>query len=171
MPSKLPTSCYVVGITLLGFLGLSLLSVVVVHLHELPILERSQLLRTSAMCGAFGMLGASMAAIRKYYQLLITENTAKGAGRPVSESAWDFGWTFYYLTRPILGAVLGALTFVFVFVGFEILSTTQTSSISKHGHMMLYAISLLAGYAVSQVLDRLSMVAKQVFAPIDRKKA
>ncbi|MFH1987916.1 MAG: hypothetical protein ABIK25_09855 [Pseudomonadota bacterium] len=139
-------------------------------MHELPILERSQLLRTSAMCGAFGMLGASMATIRKYYQLLITEGTAKGAGRPVSESAWDFGWTFYYLTRPILGAVLGALTFVLVFVGFEILSTTQTSSISNHGHMMLYAISLLAGYAVSQVLDRLTMVARQVFAPIDGKK-
>jgi len=170
MSRQLPVSCYVVGIALLGFLILALLSIVAIHLHEIPILERSQLLRTSAMCGAFGMLGSSMATVRKYYQVLITESAAKYAGRQVSESGWDFGWTFYYLTRPILGSVLGALAFVLVFIGFEILSATQTTPISNHGHMMLYAIALLAGYAVSQVLDRLTLVARQVFSPINVKK-
>lgn len=164
-------ACYVVGAILLGFLALSLALIVAIHLHEVAVLERTQLLRTSGMCAAFGMLGASMAVIRKYYRVLITESAEKRAGQQWQEFVWDYGWTFYYLTRPVLGAVLGSLAFLLVFIGFEILSEAKTpTSISRHGHMMLYAIALLAGYSVSQVLDRLSVVAKQVFSPIDEKK-
>lgn len=165
MPLRHPLTCYVIGFLLLLFLGLAVASIVAIHLNEAPLINRSPWLRTSAMCAAFGMLGASIAATRKYYKVLITESASRELGKADAHTVWDFGWTFYYLTRPILGAILGALAFVFVFIGFEILSISQNSSISRQGNMMLYAISLLSGYSVSQVLDRLNAVAKQVFAP------
>jgi len=169
MPLRHPITCYVIGFSLLFFLGFSLASIVAIHLNEAPLITRSPWLRISAMCAAFGMLGASLAATRKYYKVLITESTARALGKTDAHAVWDFGWTFYYLTRPILGAILGALAFALVLIGFEILSISQNSSISRQGNMMLYVIALLSGYAVSQVLDRLNAVAKQVFAPNPRE--
>lgn len=170
MPRQLPVTCYVVGVSILLFMALSMLLIVAIHLNEVPLLGRSPLLRTVAMCGAFGMLGASIASIRKYYRVLITESTARELGQEVSESTWDFGWAFYYITRPILGAILGALAFIITFILFQLLSTARESAISSQGNLMLYAVSLLSGYAVSQVLDRLSSVAKQIFAPLNGEK-
>jgi hypothetical protein len=115
------------------------------------------------MCGAFGMLGAAVAAIRKYYRTLITESTARAANRPVTPSVWDFGWMFYYLTRPLLGSILGSLTYTLSFVGFQVLATSTDIQISSNGKYLLYALSFMAGFSVSQALDRLNALAKQVF--------
>lgn len=163
MSKKHSTSCYLIGVLLLGYLAFSIISIIAIHLNEIPFLHRSHLLRTSALCSAFGMLGSSMASIRKYYRVLITESNSNSTSQLGEDNRWGFGWTFYYLTRPILGATLGGLAFILVFVGFRVLSTSPVNMISSQGNMMLYVVSLLAGYAVSQVLDRLSDVATQVF--------
>jgi hypothetical protein len=165
MTTTQPTACYVVGCSLLLYLFFSMAVIVAIHLNSVPLFEKSLLLRTSAMCSAFGMLGASIASIRKYYRALITESNTSGLGEVSQKLNWDFGWLFYYLTRPILGATLGAIAYVLTFIIFEILTNSHTSTISNQGNMMLYAFSLLAGYSVSHVLDRLSIIATQIFDP------
>jgi len=110
------------------------------------------------------MLGASVASIRKYYKTLISDSTSRALGNDSKQSSWEFGWVFYYLTRPILGGILGALAYTLAFIGFQILSGPQITTISHQGNMLLYAVSLVSGYAVSDVLDRFKLIAKQLFS-------
>ena len=156
-------ACHCVGMGLIVYLGLAATIIACVHLNFLPILAKMQLFRSHVMCGGFGMLGAAIAAIRKYYRTLITESTAKSVNQPLPPSVWDFGWNFYYLTRPLLGSILGSLTYTLSFVGFQVLATSPDVQISSKGKYLIYALSLVAGYSVSQALDRLSAVAKRVF--------
>jgi xanthine/uracil permease len=164
MSRQYPVACYLVGVLLLLFLGIAVAALIAIHLNELPFVGRSQLLRVHALCGAFGMLGASVASIRKYYKTLISDSTARSIGNDTNQSSWDFGWVFYYFTRPILGGILGALAYTLAFIGFQILSGPNISKISNQGNMLLYAVSLVSGYAVSDVLDRFKLIAKQLFS-------
>src|SRR3990170_529995 len=111
-----PKSCYFVGVSLV--------------INLLPVLTIETLLRMHLMCGAFGMLGASVASIRKYYKVLITEATEKQSGKTVQKTDWSLGWVYYYLTRPLLGTVLGALSFTLSFIGFHVLANQPTIEIS-----------------------------------------
>jgi len=158
-----PAICYCVGIVLIVYLLASVFLVVAVHVNLFGDFGRFQLLRAHVMCGGFGMLGAAMATARKYYQILITESTNRANKKPTPVVIWDLGWSFYYLTRPILGGILGALSYTLSFVGFNALSTMPDVGISKEGHLLLYGLAFVSGYAVSQVLDRLNTIAKQLF--------
>ena len=124
-------------------------------------LSKTDVLRSHFMCGAFGALGASVAATRKFYRVLITETTKHNAGDISYKIAWDFGWCYYYLSRPFLGAILGSLTFTLSFVGFQILARTGDLGISQNGRHLLYGLAFLSGFSVSQVLDRLKNIADQ----------
>ena len=162
---KRPKSCYLVGAGLVLYLVGAVLLVVCVHLNVVPILGESNLFRTHLMCGAFGMLGSSIATIRRYYRALLTETTAVMEGKPNPPLIWDFAWVFYYLTRPILGGILGALTFTLSFIGLQILATPVKPEVSNQGKYLLFALAFVSGFAVGQVLDRLNSVAKEVFEP------
>jgi hypothetical protein len=115
------------------------------------------------MCGLFGSAGASIAAIRKYYRALISEATARAGGQAPNPTNWSWGWVFYYLSRPILGGVLGALAYTLSLVGVSILTEPVGTQISEKGRYLLYGLSFMSGFAVSHVLDRLNTLAKQVF--------
>ena len=75
------------------------------------------------------------------------------------------GWLYYYLTRPVLGAILGALTFTLSYVGFHVLSSVRTDQVSNEGKNLLFAVAFVSGFSVSHVLDRLEAVSRQIFQP------
>ena len=158
-----PKGCYWVGAALVVYVVLAVTILVCVHLNVSTILANAKILRAHVMCGAFGMLGAAVAATRKYYRTLITESTARATGKQVLSSVWDFGWVYYYLTRPSLGAVLGALSYTLSFLGFQVLAAPADLEISTEGRFLLYALAFVSGFSVSQVLDRLDAVARQLF--------
>ena len=95
---------YIVMVLLASVIGIGF-----VHSNVVPL--ASQLLRAHLMCGLFGTAGACIAAIRKYYRALITEAAAHSKGQETHPTNWSWGWIFYYLSRPILGCVLGALAY------------------------------------------------------------
>jgi len=162
-----PIACYVIGIALLVYLVLAAFAVVYLHLDLCKYLVGEKLIRAHFMCGAFGMLGASVASIRKYYKVIITESISKAKGTPFQPLDWGWGWVFYYLTRPLLGSVLGALSFTLSFVGFQVLETSGSVDISAEGRFLLYAVSFVSGFAVSHVLDRLEAMSEQMFQATD----
>jgi glycerol uptake facilitator-like aquaporin len=115
-----PRCCYFLGAYILLALITSSLGIGMVHTGVTPI--HSPLMRAHVMCGLFGAVGASIAAIRKYYRALITEATAYSSCQAITNRTdWNWGWVFYYLSRPIVGAVLGALAYTLTFVGVSIL--------------------------------------------------
>ena len=132
-----PKSCYVVGIAILLYLVTAVSAILIIHLDILSVLASSRLLRAHSMCAAFGMLGATVATIRKYYRTLITQTTTRAAGQPAPPNDWTLGWLYYYLTRPLLGGVLGALVYTLSFVGIQILVSPKQIEISSEGRYLL----------------------------------
>ncbi len=104
-----------------------------------------------------------MASIRKYYKYLISHSTALINNKECVPMDWSLGWVYYYLTRPILGAVLGAITFTLSFIGFQILSDAQQIEISGKGKNLLFALAFVSGFSVSHVLDRVEAISRQIF--------
>jgi hypothetical protein len=62
-----------------------------------------------------------------------------------------------------LGAILGAVIYLISFIGFHILAESPLMQISTKGKYFLFAFAFLSGFSVSDVLDRLSSVSKQLF--------
>ncbi len=71
-----PIACYMVGIVLIGYLLIVVCAIIFVYLNIFEYLAKASILRTHILCGAFGMLGASVASIRKYYKYLISHSTS-----------------------------------------------------------------------------------------------
>lgn len=165
-----PIACRVVGVLLIVFLFIAVAIIFVAHLNCIEVLAQSDLLRSHVICGAFGMLGASIASVRKYYQYLITYSTAKATGRSNQSMDWSLGWVYYYLTRPILGSVLGALAYLLSFIGFQVLAGSNSLEISNKGKYLLFAVSFVSGFSVSHVLDRVDAVSKQIFQTTQKSK-
>lgn len=153
---------------LIFYLLAATVGVLLIHLNVIQHLQQHHLLRTHLMCAGFGVIGASMAAIRKFYSALITESRRTRENTGPYYVDWSPGWLFYYATRPILGGFLGALSYLFLYGGFQILASTPKSEISNEGNLILYALSMLAGFSVSQVMTRIEQVAEQVFQRNDK---
>jgi hypothetical protein len=161
---KIPWQGYIVGIVLISYFFIGIIAVISIHLDSYDILKKSALLRTHFFCASFGFLGATIALIRKYYKHLITLSNAQKNKKFFPQMDWSFGWVYYYFVRPLLGALLGALTYTLSLLGFQILAKPQQIAISGEGRILLFAIAFLTGFSVSDVLDRLSSTAKQMFA-------
>lgn len=152
-----------VGIMLMVYLAAAISLIIVVHINLFGQLVNFQLLRAHLMCGGFGVLGAAMAAMRKFYRILISEGASQLSGQSFLKINWNLGWMFYFITRPILGGILGALSYTLSFVGFNTLASSPDMEISTHGRFLLYGFAFVSGFGVSQVLDRLNAIAKQLF--------
>jgi len=168
--TRRPLACYFVGGLLLCFLVAAIAFGIAMHLGWPEIFCRSGLLKAHGMCAIFGMIGATLAAMRKYYQALITEETDATKGQPSEKINWGWGWQYYYVTRPLLGAILGALSFTLSYVGIQILAKPSDIQLSNHGRYLLFGLALVSGFSVSHVLNRLNSVAKQVFKASSSKR-
>lgn len=153
-----------ISVALIFSLLVSVATVVCIHIGIFPFAPSSAILRAHVMCGAFGVLGASMASLRKLYRALITESTLRANEKQFVPLVWDFGWVLYYLTRPLLGGVLGALSYTLSLVGFQILTGHVDAKISSQGRYLLYALAVLFGFSVSHALDRMNSVAKDILS-------
>lgn len=160
---KYPKSVRILGLILVFYLFTAIFIIIAIHINVIKSLSGYPILRTHLMCGSFGMLGAATASIRKYYRKLITEGTEGIDTLSAASINWSIGWIYYYLTRPLLGAILGALSFTFSFIGVHILMGTTEIKFSVEGIFLLYGVSFMSGFAVSHVLDRLEAVARQIF--------
>lgn len=160
-PIRYPTVCYFIGMYLI--ICIIIAASIIINLNFMPDYLNTSIIRIYVLFGAFGMLGATVASIRKYYRYLITYSTLKYAGHTVMQMDWSLGWVYYYLTRPILGAILGAVTYLLSFIGFQILAESPIMKISTKGKYFLFALAFLSGFSVSDVLDRLSAVSRQLF--------
>lgn len=160
-----PTACYWVGAGSIAYTLIAAIAIVGLHLNWFGLGEHRALLRLHLYSCAFGTLGAAMAVTRKYYRVLITESTASKSGNPWKPVSWDIGWVYYYLTRPLLGGVIGALTFTLSFVGVHLITSAKAPDITTEGKYLLFGLAFLSGFSVSRVLDRLEALAKQLFKP------
>ncbi|MEE9910557.1 MAG: hypothetical protein K4571_02435 [Deltaproteobacteria bacterium] len=162
-PIKYPMVCYFIGLYLILCIIIAASIIVTISLNFMPDYLNISVIRIYVLFGSFGMLGATVASIRKYYRYLITYSTSKYTGHAVMQMDWSLGWVYYYLTRPILGAILGAVTYLLSFIGFQILAESPIMKISTKGKYFLFALAFLSGFSVSDVLDRLSAVSRQLF--------
>jgi len=170
MTREHPPVCYFIGLSLVLYLLVILLVMILIHVGTLTFFEGHAFLRLHVMAGLFGALGATISAMRKYYHALITTSTARVTGKQHVPVDWTFGWIYYYLTRPLLGGILGALSFTLTYVGFNILKGPTPTQISGQGQHLIYALALLAGFSVSHTLDRLDALARELFrASSDRE--
>lgn len=160
---KIPGICYVVGAFLIAYLLVAACIIIFVHLNFFETLGITSFLRAHILCGAFGMLGATLSSIRKYYKYLITHSTSIMTGAFVPPMDWSLGWVYYYISRPLLGSILGALTFLLSFIGFQVLAEPTLLDISSKGKYLLFTLAFLTGFSVSHVLDRLEAISKQIF--------
>lgn len=163
MSQEYPRACYFIGLSLVFYMLCTLGLMIVIHIGGLPFAREHTLLRIHVMAGLFGALGAAISAVRKYYHALITASTARASGRPLVLIDWSLGWVYYYLTRPLLGGVLGALSFTLTYVGFNILKGPALTEISGQGRYLIYGLAFLAGFSVGHALDRLDALAKEMF--------
>lgn len=161
-----PKPCILVGVALIIYLVISITFLILTHIDFIESLSDHKLLKAHIFCGGFGMFGATIAAMRKYYKNLISFSTGILEGNKVN-SDWSFGWIYYYLTRPILGGALGAMTYLLSFLGFQVLSESSNLAISVEGNLLLYSLAFISGFSVSHVLDKLEASAKQIFQKID----
>lgn len=155
--------CVSIGVWLVLCLWLSVAIITLTHLNYFDWVTSSQLMRSHIMSGGFGALGSSVAAIRKYYRALISSTTDQRGSEQIRKVDWNYPWAYYYATRPLLGGVLGALTFTMSNIGFQILSPSEQQSMTNQGTTLLYALSAISGFSVSQVLDRINSVSQQLF--------
>ena len=153
---------YLVGVVLAAYLASAVVGIVLIRSGHPAFLSEDSLLRAHFMCGGFGFLGASLHAIRKYYQALISHS------RPVPPTGvtipnWSFGWVYYYLIRPFMGGILGSLVYMLSYVGLQLLANPKELLPSSQGTVLLYALALVAGYGVSPLLDRLEGIGRKIF--------
>src|SRR5688572_2689659 len=80
-----------IGIALICYLCLSIAALFAIHVNVISGLAAMPLLRSHLMCGGFGTLGAAMAAIRKYYRTLITEEAVSGKTKATGKNVWSMG--------------------------------------------------------------------------------
>lgn len=167
MFTTLPRSASVVGGYLVASLIVGALLVLVIHLNWIPKICTEPMLRAHFICAAFGVMGASMAAMRKLYRAGITHDVLLAqkidceATNPIK--SWGTWWVYYFVTRPIYGGFLGALVFLLSNVSLQIMSQAGGEVLSPQGRYILFGVACLSGYSVSHVLDHLSNASKKVF--------
>jgi len=111
--------------------------------------ECSPLVKTLIYVAASGGLGATTYAIRGYYQAHINDE-------------FDLKYTWWYIFRPLLGVVVGVVSY-FLLVG-GLLSLSRDSEIDYGRSRMLYVgIAYLAGFSFTQFTNKLVDVAKTFF--------
>lgn len=155
---------YITGLALIVYIIVSVALLLLIACEIIEFKPEHIFLRTNFICAIMGALGATTAAIRKYYKYLIISSEEEKDNVTSKLSQWSFAWTYYYLTRPILGSLLGALSYLFSYIGVGILSSAEKVDLSAKGIYFLYAFAFLSGFSVSHVLDRLENVSKQIFS-------
>ena len=114
---------------LIIFLAVSSLGIVIAYkqLFSISYFERVALVAISA-----GMLGSVVYMARGFYQSLAEKND--------ENKMFDFSrWVWWYLCRPIMGAITGLILFIIIYLAFDLDQTNKNI-------LAIFLLSFLSGY-------------------------
>jgi len=103
---------------------------------------------------AAGFLGASVFAFRGFYWAVGPQSDTNPRYR------YDPNWTLWYVSRPILGALLGIFVFATLLAG---VSTLGKASSDTSGVAAYFSAAFLAGFAVTDFLNWVGAAARKMF--------
>ena len=110
----------------------------------------SALLRSLFYVSSAGGIGGVVYLIRSFYKHIFEKNFR-------TDAVW------WYLSRPFLSIVMGALSYVLIVGG--LISIGNGSDIYYEKSVMFYCgIAFLAGFSFTQFTDKIEEVAKTLFA-------
>lgn len=104
---------------------------------------------------AGGLLGAAVFAFRGFYQSVGPQNPQN------PRYQYDPNWTLWYISRPIMGAFLGAFSYAVLRGGVATFGGAASSSAGPHA--AYFAVAFLAGFSVTEVLDWTHAAARRIF--------
>ena len=102
-----------------------------------------------------GLLGASVYAFRGFYWAVGPQSKTN------RRYQYDPNWTLWYVARPIMGAILGVFSFALLRAGVATLGSGSTDAGATAAY---FAVAFLAGFAVTEVLNWITVSAQRVFA-------
>jgi hypothetical protein len=106
-----------------------------------------------------GIVGATVYALRGFYH-------AVGPSQPKRpDYQYDPNWTWWYLSRPVLGGFLGFASFTILRAGVGTLGSAQADGTALTGYL---SVGLLSGFSASSVFDWMSAIAERLFGSADQ---
>lgn len=112
------------------------------------IMLSSPLLETVMYCLFFGVCGGIIHCLRGYYL------------HSAVHKDWDDRWNAWYYIRPLVGGMLGIVSFVFIKAGLLVFSL-NTAAGSQEGNSLAYcAVAFLAGYNAQNFLAKLEEISE-----------
>lgn len=131
---------------LLVLLGLNAAIHLAIHHQIIPI--SSDLLRLAAYSILFGLLGALVHCLRAIYIHRSIRND------------WDDRWIIWYYLRPVVGGVMGLVSFVFIKAGLIVFASE--SSPPGNARIAYMAVAFLGGFNVRNFLQKIEDVSRSV---------
>lgn len=87
-----------------------------------------------------GVLGSAVYMIRGFYYSTVEKNN--------SERIFDFDrWIWWYLSRPIMGAVAGAISFIIIYLAFDLEQSSKNQ-------IVIYFAGFLVGYNFHDFIEK-----------------
>lgn len=131
---------------LLSLLGIDAAVNLFIFHKIIPI--KSDLLQLVLYSVLFGLLGALIHCLRSIY-----------IHRSVLND-WDNRWIIWYYLRPIVGGVMGLVSFVFIKAGLIVFTTEANPTTTSR--IAYLAIAFLAGFNVRNFLKKIEDVSRSV---------
>lgn len=127
----------IIYIILLIFLAISLFGIIIAYEQLFPInyFERAVIAAVSA-----GLLGSVVYMTRGFYQSIVEKT--------YENKMFDFKrWIWWYLCRPIMGAITGLVVFIIVYLAFDLDQTNKNI-------LAIFLVSFLSGYNFHEFMEK-----------------
>lgn len=105
-----------------------------------------------------GVIGATMYALRGFYWAVGPQNPSD------KKYQYDPNWTWWYISRPLIGGFLAVFTFALLQAGVATLGETKNDNTASTAY---FGIGFLAGFAATDVFNWLGDVSKARFGKND----
>jgi len=105
-----------------------------------------------------GVIGATMFALRGFYWAVGPQD------RTNKKYQYDPNWTWWYVSRPLVGGFLAAFTFALLQAGVATLGETETDDTASTAY---FGIGFLAGFSATDVFNWLGDASKARFGKKD----
>lgn len=92
-----------------------------------------------------GLVGCGVYCLRSLYKQFCVEKY------------WDNRWIVWHAIRPVVAAIMGAVSFLIIKVGFLLLFAPESGTYRHYG---AYIIAFIAGLNVSNFIQRMEIIAQ-----------